>query len=259
MFNLISYSQTIDRIEVVGVIVSSSNDVEAVTVFNKTTNKGTITNNKGEFNLKVGLNDVIEISALQFRLVSIVVDKTIIISKQLKIQLIDQVNQLDAITLSSGLSGDITKDILDAKKRNPITVGMSNILVDFEYNDDKAFDNLVVNNHLESVINPDARNYQPDLVKIIGFFTKSKKDLKLKKNVFAERAYEKPKYLLDVYSLEEIKNQFKIPEDKFQEFLGFIENKGLKIELLEPENEFLLLEFLVVQSKLFLKETDAKN
>ena len=50
-------SQTFGRIEVNGKIIVESNDVAGITVFNKSSNTGTITNEKGEFVLKVALND----------------------------------------------------------------------------------------------------------------------------------------------------------------------------------------------------------
>ena len=61
------YAQDFKRIEVHGKIIVESNDVYGITIFNTSSNKGTITNDKGEFKLAVRLNDVIEVSALQFQ------------------------------------------------------------------------------------------------------------------------------------------------------------------------------------------------
>lgn len=253
------HSQTINRVEVNGVLLSGNNDVEAVTVFNKSSNKGTITNIEGEFKLKVALNDIIEISALQFQTVYVTIDADIIESKQLKIQLVEEVNKLDAVTLSSGLTGNMETDISEVKTVKPITIDMGNMNVDFEYNDDKAFDNSVVQNHFESIINPDARQYLPDVLKIVGLLTKSKKKIKIKKDVFIGYKYEKPKDLFSVYSLSDIQEDFNIPENKLQAFITFIENKGIDLELLEPENKIHLIEFLVKQRNLFLKLEDEKK
>ncbi|PWH81708.1 hypothetical protein DIS18_13585 [Algibacter marinivivus] len=253
------HSQTINRVEVKGILLSNNNDVEAVTVFNKSSNKGTITNIEGEFKLKVAQNDVVEISALQFQTVNITIDVDIIESKQLKIQLIEEVNKLDAVTLSSGLTGNIETDISQVKTVKPMTIDMGNMNVDFEYNDDKAYDNSVVQNHFKSIINPNARQYLPDVLKIVGLLTKSKKKIKVKKDVFVGYKYEKPKDLFSVYSSNDIQEQFNIPEGKFQAFIAFIENKGIALELLEPENKIHLIEFLVKQRNQFLKLEDEKK
>ena len=253
------YGQTVNRIVVNGILFSNNNDVEAATIFNTSSNKGTITSSKGEFKLKVALNDVIEISALQFQTVTVTIDLAIMKSKQLKIQLVEQVNQLDAITLSSGLTGNIEADVSKVKTVKLISLNMGNMDIDFEYNDDKAFDNSVASNHLTSITNPNALNYLPDIFKIIGLLTKSKKDLKIKKEIFVGYKYEKPKDLLSVFTLNYIQEQFEIPEDKTHVFIAFVENNGIKSELLEPKNEILLIEFLVKQKELFLKHQDAKK
>lgn len=248
------YGQSVNRIEVSGILLSSNNDVEAVTIFNKSTNKGTITNPNGEFKLKVGLNDVIEISALQFQVVTVLIDSDIIKSKQLKIQLVEEVNQLDAVTLSSGLTGNIETDVSKVKNIKPIILEMGNMNIDFEYHDDKAFDKSVTQNHLKSIINPNARNYLPNIGKILGLIFNSKKELKLKKKIFVGFEYDKPKDLLSIYSLKYIQEQFEIPEEKIQLFIAFIETKGIKPELLKPENEILLIQYLGEQRNLFLKK-----
>lgn len=252
------YGQSINRIEVSGVLLSSNNDVEAVTVFNKSSNKGTITDKEGQFILHVALNDSIEISALQFQSVTVTIDSAIILSKVLKIQLIEEVNQLEAVTLSSGLSGNIATDVANVKTVAPLMLEMGNMNVDFEYNDDKAFDNSTTQNHLKSIINPNARSYMPDLVKIIGLFTKTKMAINLKKEVVVTK-YEKPKALLSVFSLSFIQEQFKIPENQIHLFLAFVENNGVNPEFLKSENEILLIEFLVKQSKQFLKQQNIEN
>lgn len=252
-------AQSVNRIEVKGILLSSNNDVEAVTIFNKSSSTGTITDIDGKFKLNVALNDVIEISALQFQTVTVTIDDEIITSKALKIQLIEKVNQLDAVTLSSGLTGNIETDIANVKTVKSMRIDMGNMDVDFEYNDDKAFDNSVVSDHYISITDPNARKYMPNLLKIVGLLFKNKKRRKTKKDSFVEYEYEKPKSLIDVYTLNDIEQQFNIPEEELPQFIAFIENKGIPKELFEPESKFYLIEFLVKQSKLFLELKNEKN
>jgi len=258
LLSLSIHGQSISRVEVKGLITSNDNDVEGITVFNTSSNKGTITNTAGEFTIKVGLNDIIEIAALQFQAVSVIVDAEVIQSKQLKIYLAEHINQLDAVLLSSGLSGNIETDITNAKTVKPIVVNMGNMNVDFEYNDDKAFDNSVVNNHLTSILDPNARNYLPDLGKILKLIFK-KNPLIIQKKLFIEQVSEKHKDILDIYSHKFISETCNLPVDKAELFIAYIEAKGIKNELYRPENEIYLIEFLVKQSKAFLKLKDAKH
>lgn len=250
--------QTIKRVEVNGVILSKINDVEAVTVFNKSSNSGTITNKKGEFNIKVALNDIIEISALQFQTVAIAIEEDVVKSKQLKIQLVEQVNQLDAVTLTSGLTGNIETDITNIKTVKVKTIDMGNMDVDFEYNDDKAFDKITVQNHLNATLNPEARDYLPDLIKIFNLF-KSKNNTNKSKNRDVLLHSEIPKDLLSVYTHNSISEAFNIPTQHVEAFLAYVENKGVNPKLLQPENEMQLIAFLLKQSELFLKQKNAKN
>lgn len=242
-----------------GIILSNTNDVEAVTVFNKSSNRGVITNIKGEFTINVALNDVIEISALQFQTVSITIDDDVIKSKQLKIQLVDQVNQLDAVTLSSGLSGNIETDIQNVKIVKLKSLDMGNMDVDFEYNDDKAIDNTTVQNDLIATINPEARNYLPDVVKIFKLFIKSKRNKSPNKDLFLDKEKDKLKDLSDVYTHKFISEAFNISLENVEAFIAFVEKEGVNPEFFNPENEMELLEFLHEQSQMFLKLKNVKN
>lgn len=257
--SFVANSQSIHRVEVKGVILSNTNDVEAVTVYNKSSNKGTITNVKGEFTIKVAKNDIIEISALQFQILNITIDAEVIKSKQLKIQLVDQVNRLDAVMLTSGLIGILGEDIANVKTVKPIVLDMGNMDVDFEYNDIKAFDQEVVQDHLTSIITPDARKYTPDLLKIFKLFTKSKVNQSLKKDLFVDKQEVKRNDLLDVYTHDYIEETFNISSDNIEAFIAYVETNGIKQEFFKPENEVQLIEYLFKHSELFLKLQDVKD
>lgn len=251
-------SQTIKRVEVKGVILSATNEVEAVTVFNKSSNRGTITDEKGFFLLEVALNDIIEITALQFQTVTVTIDAPIIKSNTLKIQLIEQVNQLDAVTLSSGLTGNLGTDTQNVKfvKIKPIDLGNLDALI---MSEDKVFDRGVIQDHLEATLNPNARFYQPDLVKILRLFFKSnKKSVSQKNNDFDDKK-KQPKSIYNVYSHQYISEAFNMPSEQVEGFIAFIQNGGIDLELLKPENEIVLIEFLNEQKGKFLKLKNVKN
>lgn len=115
MLAYMAYGQNIKRIEVRGFIHALNNDVENVTIYNKSSNKGVVTNNKGEFIIDVALNDRIEIAALQFKTVLVMVDEAVIKTRQFNIQLIEQVNNLDAVLVGKILTGDLLSDIKSIK------------------------------------------------------------------------------------------------------------------------------------------------
>lgn len=249
------WAQDVIRTEIKGVILSENQDVESVTIFNTSSNKGTITSEKGEFVLKVALNDRIEISALQFNPMSLVIEEDVVKSKYLRIYLVEQVNQLDAVVLSSGLSGLITEDIDNVKLPRSIELDMGDMNIAFEYNDDKAFDNKTIESAYNTTINSGTFYNGVNLVKIGNMFFKPKK--KSDKNVTNQEPKEKD--ILDVYSNKYISETFHIPFDKVNAFLAYLDSKGIKKELLNRDNEIQLIDFLLKQRSLFLIPVDVKN
>ena len=71
-------SQIVDRITVDGeVIAQPGDDVQGINIINTTTNEGVITGAEGDFTIRVGVNDRLEVTAIQFQKFTIVVDKGI--------------------------------------------------------------------------------------------------------------------------------------------------------------------------------------
>ena len=92
-------AQEIQRVEVNGKIIVDSPDVEGVTIFNKSTNRGTVTDFEGKFQILVTLNDRLEISALQFEDFEVVITQEIIDSKKVTVVLIEEINKLPEIII----------------------------------------------------------------------------------------------------------------------------------------------------------------
>lgn len=250
------WGQDVQRIEISGIILSENQDVEGVTVFNTSSNTGTITNYKGEFVIKASLNDRIEISALQFNAMSVVFDEDVIKTKSLKIYLVEQINQLDAVVLSSGLSGNIADDIKNVKIIPVIELDMGNMNMTYEYNDDRVFDNQAIGDAYNATVNKGQYYNGFNLGEIFKLFINPKKRT-TKIDQFNQEPQQK--VLVDMYSHEYLSKTFHIPFQKVDAFTAFLEEKGIKNELLNKENEMQLIEFLIQQRTLFLSLRDVKN
>lgn len=248
-------SQNIERVEVNGVILADNKDVENVTVYNTSSNKGTITNKKGTFTIKVALNDIIEISALQFQTVSVTIDAKVIQSNQLKIYLTEHINQLDAVLLSTGLSGNLVTDIDNAEDLPELKLDLGNMNA-LEFFDDNAFNNDIIKNELNRIVSKGQFYNGIDFATLLGINKFLKRKSK-KQNVY-DKKEDFPKDILDVYSPKFISETCNIPFEKVEAFIAFIENKGIKNSLFKPKNEVYLIEFLITQSKAFLKLKDEK-
>ena len=249
-----SLAQDIKRVLVEGQIIVDYPDLEGVTVFNLSSNKGTITNKEGKFAISVFLNDKIEISALQFEKFSIIISKEILDAKSMTVFLVESINKLDEILiLPYGLSGNLKTDINSTKTFNPnldaIYFGLDN-MNKFEFADD--YKSQVVN----TTMTPDHFKYGADFVQIIGgllkpIFKKSKQE-KDEKLIITETFRSK-------YSTEFLLKRLDISKEDISFFIDYVENKGIDSNLLKKGNEFMFIDFLIKESKSFLKQGIEKD
>jgi hypothetical protein len=100
--------------------VESIDDLENIHVINKTQQIFTITNSKGEFNIKAKLNDTLVFSSIQHKMKLVVVDKNMVLFKALKVTLEEQVNELDEVLLGKVLTGNLLSDIKNTEGNPPI-------------------------------------------------------------------------------------------------------------------------------------------
>lgn len=242
-------SQTIERVVVEGIVFANNNDVEGVTVFNTSSNTGTVTNNNGEFTIEVALNDRIEVSALQYEPVVVTVDESVIKSKELKIYLREHINNLDAVLLTYGLSGNLHEDIEKVKPPPSITIDFGNMDA-YMFDVDNAFDNKVIEDALNSTMYKGQLYNGVNLKEVFKLFFKSKRRKPIKNDMLHKQ---KPTKLTDVYSNTVISEICNIPLESVEPFLAYLDEKGIAQELLKNGNELQLIEFLLKQSELFLK------
>lgn len=240
--------QEIDRIEISGKIVVQSEDKEAITVFNSSSNKGTITDEEGRFNIEVALNDVVGFGALQFKDFSITIDERIIRSKQLTVFLVEEVNKLDEVLiLPYDLTGSLLADLEAVRTYN---VDMDSIYSGASDQDDYKFsadfqtkvDNAAVDDQLPYMDNG------LNIINLVGLLIKPFQ--KIKKEQQQSRLPNGT--LVQRYNAEFLEENFKIPRSRSEEFIVYVEEKGVDSELWKQEKELQLLELLYQESLLFL-------
>jgi CarboxypepD_reg-like domain len=254
-FTLIQAQET-KRVEVIGRIIVKNPDVEGVTVYNTSSNRGTITDEEGRFKIKVALNDRIEISALQFKDFKITIDSEIIKSKALTVFLIEEVNKLpEIILLPYGLSGDLPTDIANTNTVNPdldaLYFGLDNLdKIDFTADYLSGIRNTAMNDN--------TLYYSADAIKIIGLLFKPIFNSKSKKNKNLDnKATEKE--ITKKYSNEYLMERLNIPKTQIVEFVYYVEDSGLDKELLKNGRELEFLDYLIKRSKEFQSIKNDKN
>ena len=105
--------------EINGYVISEKN-IENIHVINKTAKIFTVTNNKGEFKIYGSINDTLTFTSVQHKPQVIVINKIIMSSKTCIVNLEEQINELDEVTVGKILSGDLNSDINNTDGNPPI-------------------------------------------------------------------------------------------------------------------------------------------
>mgnify|MGYP000733765454 CR=1 FL=1 len=246
-------SQTITRIEVSGKLIVEGSDISGITVFNTSSNSGTITDEKGEFKLKVTLNDNIEVSALQYQNIGFKVNEAIIKSKKMKLFLIEEINKLDeVIVVTSDLSGNLGTDLKNTTPFKPqldaLYFGVKHSRdYDFEIDNKTEVTNVAIDRqHLPMVNGLNIINVVDQL--LLPLFRAEVKDKK--KVGVPDVPIESIKYY---FGSDFLVNNFKIPEHRVEEFIRFVESDDFDFSLLNYGKEMEFLELLNKKSVEFLK------
>lgn len=252
---LVVYSQDINRITISGKVVVKTDELEGITVFNKSTKKGTSTDPTGRFQIKAGLNDVLVFGALQFEDFEATVNQEILKSQTMIVYLIEEVNKLDEVLiLPYDLTGYLEKDVEDVQTFNPdmdaIYFGIKK-QDEYEFRDD--YKTTVENVAMHSQSQPIITNGL-NVKNLIGLFFK-KKDKKAPRAsadvpINNLRAY---------YGDEYITTNFNIPKEQIDAFVVYLEDNGLDYSLIKQGKEMEFLEFINQKSQLYLSAKRDKN
>ena len=244
------YAQDFIRIQVSGKLFAA-NDLEGVTIFNTSSKEGTIADFQGNFTLEVALNDVLEISALQYEANTIRVNQEVITTKQIRLFLVDKVNALnEVLLLPSQLSGNLLVDMQNAKGAKKMEMNFGN-LKEIEFSED-AFtkvDNKIVK-----------KDQLADGLNVANIFGLNKLiNRPLKKRSLPKEDISLDKILATRYKSEFYEQNYKIPSPRVEAFIRFVVLNGLTENLLQEKEEFFLLDFFQKKSVEFLKQEYEKN
>ncbi len=228
------FSQDNDRVLLRGTVLYRSNNVPNENVVNITTEKATVTNENGEFQIYVKEGDELVFSAVNYRIESVIIDQNILKNKRLVVEVIEKVTELDEVTVSPDSEEAFLKLQEEKFKK-----------VDYEQDASTQVTNVALPQSVTGLQN--GLNF----VNIFKAIFKSNKE----KDVPAERQIKMSEVLRQVYEDDFFVTDLKIPSDKIEDFLYYLDTKMPASSLLKKDNEFELIDFLVNQSKDFLKTT----
>lgn len=255
------FAQDIERVQVSGQIhVPKGEDAEGISIYNISSQKGTITEADGSFKIELAENDRLQIFALQYQTFTVVVDKAIVEKKQMNIYVNPAITQLDEVVVRPyDLSGNIKADI---EKIPTYSVAkdwdLSYRAMEFEYGFERDESTGIEGNVAEQALNSHLLQNGLNVRNILGgvgqlLFPKGK-------NISNEERERRNQLVSNNvqqrFSREFIKENFDIPVENAFDFLFYAQENGLQPSLLQPENEIELMDFLHEKSKEYKKRQE---
>ncbi|RKE98298.1 carboxypeptidase-like regulatory domain-containing protein [Ichthyenterobacterium magnum] len=100
--------------------VIASDEVEGIHIINKTANRFTITNERGEFVIPAKHSDTILVSGIKYQPKEIIVTHLQIQAKSITVYLTENINELDEVVVGKILTGDLLSDIENSDTKRDI-------------------------------------------------------------------------------------------------------------------------------------------
>ncbi|WP_442266364.1 hypothetical protein ACSIGC_01220 [Tenacibaculum sp. ZS6-P6] len=211
-----------------GIIKDKTGTVSNAHILNRNTKKGTISNDNGKFEIKVQINDILEISTIQHYKRIITITNEILKSKKLDCEVFLKSNLLNEVEVTNG-------DLFSAfhKTRDPKlekiaiasskgALNFSNVKPEANLNYNK---NDEINKRLNNIVDPTKQFEGINFGFFLSFFN-SKKNKKQKKDLKYKESF--PKLLKDKLGDDFFHKKLGIPKDKYHNFLLYCEPLGIE-------------------------------
>jgi hypothetical protein len=247
-------SQVIERVIISGrVTAPMGEDIEGITIYNVSSQKGTVTSPKGLFELMVTENDRISVTALQFSTFIVIVDKGVIDNERMGIYLNPVVNKLEEVIVRPyDLLGNVTADVNKIKTANVVPqwdLSYESLEYGYEFSADEM--TSVEGNKAEEAYFNGPRFTGGDILGLAGLlFPKKKK--KTFKEINKDKNYI-ARSLRQRFSNDYLSLIFGIEEEQANDFIYYVEENGMKSSWLKEENEIRLLDFMYQKSVAYKK------
>ena len=201
--------------------VTNEKDVEGIHILNTTSRFNAITNENGNFSIRVNREDTLVFSSVTYVPEKIIITEEIYEKGVLTIALSELVNELDAVVLGPNLSGNIATDVQNIKTEKKLN-----------------FDDVGIpgfKGEGEEKIIPVAMAFFPtnvNLEAIYKYATGYYKKLKIKRKWETQNTVVAS--IINRYSLSFFNEAFQIPENRVYDFILFcVESSTLQNDFME--------------------------
>jgi hypothetical protein len=232
---VISYSQDDDRQYLRGQVIYRNVSVPNENVINVTTERATITNDKGEFGIMVKEGDELVFTAINYQLMVVKVTAEILEKNRLVVEVTEKVTELDEVVVTP----ENQEKFLQAQNKE---------LLDREY--DYETDRLTA---VENIALSDVDKGMKDGLNFVNIFKALLLAAKGNDTDVEREPLKVSEVLRQVYDDEFFVLDLKLPQDKIDDFLLYCDTQLPERSLLQKRNEFQLIDFLVTHSKTYLE------
>ena len=244
----ISSAQFTERKEIEGHIqVPTGAEVEGITVFNKTSGRGSVSSEKGEFQLAVKAGDSIYFSAVQYGELLVVIDEEVIAAGQLNVEISEGVNQLpEVVVRPHDLSGNLETDAENIKVVEVPLPPMNFNVYDYEMRPDMqtGVENAAIGGKKMQY----GLNIFGILEKVVNLVIPKKEKPRPSPKL---SRIELERSLRASYDNAFFTESFGLPAEQIADFFDHLYENDFPPELLEPKKEMDLLQYLMEQSEDF--------
>lgn len=250
--SLVSYGQINDKFWITGKVIDSAGVVKDVNVLNLKKNKGTFTNDFGDYKIIVSIGDTIQFTSVNHRTVKRVVNNLVYTSEVLDVFMPVKTEQLDEFDLKRhDLNGYLSLD----RKKTPVdkrgealkrTMDFSGVDMRVQYDGDFIDQNV---RPPVAVVDPTALFVGAGAQAVIPF-KYSQRLWALRRNVAFRTAF--PQMLVSEFGETFFENDLKIPKDKLYNFLEYCNPLGIE-DLYKQNRKIEMINLLREQSKSYLK------
>jgi hypothetical protein len=236
LFCQFCFSQIDNRKTLKGQVRNVLAPVENVIVFNVNSKTGVIVNQFGFFDVQAKVNDTLVFSSLTFKSRKIVLSQKEFISPQFVVELEVFTNELKEVLIAA------------KKELNPISGG-SQRYVDLKYYGDEysAPKNIAMPRDGSIEYGMDFVRIYKDILKILRKTNPEKVDF-YKDTSFSELVLKRINYSF-------FSNTLNLKDDEIKLFLVFCENDPRSRALMQPSEEFQLMDFLITKNTEYKKIT----
>ena len=223
-----------------GRVNSKEGDVSATTVQNISTDRATITDFDGFFQIAANLNDTLVFSAVQFKKQEIIVSREILQQRIFVVYMKDALTELDEVVVTPyNLTGDITKDINIIKTDAVVTSSTLGLPNAYVLPISKAERELYA-----ATANP-LMSFDP-LINAITGRTKM-----LKKRTARNKLYSRTERVKEFYADSLFRTDLNIPETRIDDLLYFCEVDEAFQGVVDTHDRLKIWEFIRKKSLVY--------